>query len=478
LFFFVTSIPNPVKKITLTFSFALAALFSFGQFAIGSRTITYNDPTRTGGTGSGGGPGRQIECAVYYPATSAGTNTPVADGVFPVVVFGHGFAMAWSAYQNIWEHLTPKGYIMVFPKTESGFFPAPSHNDFGLDLAVASNRMLAENTESNSPFYQKVNGRSGIMGHSMGGGATILAAQNNESIKTIIGLAPAETNPSAIDAAANVFVPALILSGSADGVTPPSEHHSPIYEGLISLCKSFVSITGGAHCYYANTDFACDLGEGTSSPNISISRAEQQNFMNSLISPWLDFYLKGDCDGYTQFQNAASSSGLVFTNECDYEPIEINITTTDANDGLNNGSALVLTTGGSFPVDLTWFDGSNNPELTGLAPGTYSFTVTDAYCSLTGEVTILDGTAGLSGNQLLDFQIFPNPSKNSITITFGHKFQGAIQISDASGRILNSVTANQENTMYLDLAGFSAGVYMLTLVDELGYKATKRLIKE
>ena len=63
---------------------------------------------------------------------------------------------------------------------------------------------------------------------------------------------------------------ALIFSGTADGVTPAAEHHTPIYNGLASSCKNFVNITGGGHCYYAQTNFNCDFGESTSSPNISI----------------------------------------------------------------------------------------------------------------------------------------------------------------------------------------------------------------
>ena len=42
------------------------------------------------------------------------------------------------------------------------------------------------------------------MGHSMGGGAAFLASANNTAIETVIGLAPAETTPSAEAAAASV----------------------------------------------------------------------------------------------------------------------------------------------------------------------------------------------------------------------------------------------------------------------------------
>ncbi|NDC29182.1 MAG: hypothetical protein EBZ94_07600, partial [Crocinitomicaceae bacterium] len=149
-----------------------------------------------------------------------------------------------------------------------------------------------------------------------------LAAANNSNIETVIGLAPAETNPSAIAAAPNVSVPALIFSGSADGVTPPAEHHIPIYNGLTSSCKSFVSISGGAHCYYANTDFNCDFGESVSSPSISITRAAQQTAMFGLLDPWLDFKLKGICESYAAFLLGINSQpGTVNESICPALPI-------------------------------------------------------------------------------------------------------------------------------------------------------------
>jgi hypothetical protein len=168
--------------------------------------------------------------------------------------------------------------------------------------------MQAENNLSTSIFYQRLSANSAIMGHSMGGGATILAAQNNTSIKTIVGLAPAETDPSAIAAAANVTVPAVIYSGSSDGVTPPADHHVPIYNGLSSDCKTFVSLIGGAHCYFANSNFNCDFGEATSSSGISISRAEQQTRTFASLDSWFDYKLKGNNASLGAFLSALNQS--------------------------------------------------------------------------------------------------------------------------------------------------------------------------
>ena len=90
-------------------------------FPIGHTTITFNDPTRTGGFGSGGGTGRQIQSEIYYPGTTSGEDVNLASGTFPVLIVGHGFVMAWDAYQNLWEEFVPRGYIMVFPRTEGSF---------------------------------------------------------------------------------------------------------------------------------------------------------------------------------------------------------------------------------------------------------------------------------------------------------------------------------------------------------------------
>ena len=51
-------------KNLLLFLFLAASTSIFAQFSVGHRTITFNDPTRTGGFGSGGGAGRQIQTEI------------------------------------------------------------------------------------------------------------------------------------------------------------------------------------------------------------------------------------------------------------------------------------------------------------------------------------------------------------------------------------------------------------------------------
>ncbi len=320
-----------MKKLYL---FALNFFLFFpliGQnYAVGHTTITFNDPTRSGGFGSGGGSGRQIQTEIYYPALSAGTDVALAPGEFPVIVFGHGFAMAWSAYQNVWEDLAPEGYILAFPRTEGNLLPAPSHQDFGLDLALVETRMQAENGDANSLFYQHVRSSSAIMGHSMGGGATFIGAANNNSpsLKAVVGLAPAETNPSAIAAASNVTHDVLIFSGSSDGVTPPSSNHQPIYNNAASNCKTFISITNGSHCYFANSNFNCDFGELTTGTG-SLSRAEQQDITSDYLKLWLNFKLKNSCLAWDEFLDSLSASPrIIEQQQCSYAYLQPDVNLT------------------------------------------------------------------------------------------------------------------------------------------------------
>jgi dienelactone hydrolase len=373
-----------MKKFIFSFAALLMGQVLVAQFQIGHTTITFNDPSRTGGFGSGGGPGRQIQTEIYYPAGTAGEDVNLSSGKFPVIVFGHGFAMGWDAYNNIWEELVPLGYIIAFPRTEGGLFPGPSHADFGLDLALVETKMENEGNLSSSLFLNHISNKSAIMGHSMGGGATFLGAENNTNITTVIGLAPAETTPSAIAAAANVAVPALVFTADEDMVTPAVNHQIPIYNGLGNSCKYLINIIGGAHCYYANANFSCDFGESTSGGNISITRTEQQVIMFRYLIPWLELYLYDDCDKASVFNTDLSlDAEVTYQSSCTGFPIPtyyLNVTT--------NG--MVLTSNENSAV-YQWINCDNgNSIIPSATLQTYTATQAGDYALILGTGSCAD----------------------------------------------------------------------------------------
>jgi len=271
-----------MHTITLALGLTLVTVAQAQPFLIGDRTIDFFDVARN----------RTITTDIYYPGVASGGNVAVEAGEFPVLVLGHGFVMTVDAYANIWNYFVPKGYIVALPTTEGDF--SPDHGAFGADLAYVAQALQAANVDNTSPFFGHVLPATALMGHSMGGGASVLGAAGNGSIQALVNFAPAETNPSAAAAAANVLVPTMVFAASEDCVAPIAGHQGPIYDALTVPCRAFVNILGGGHCYFAENNFNCAFGEFTCGPDLTISRAEQHAVVNDFAGLWLDHYLKGD----------------------------------------------------------------------------------------------------------------------------------------------------------------------------------------
>ena len=287
------------------------------------------------------------------------------------------------------------------------------------------------------------------------------------SVKTIVGFAPAETVPSAIDSAVNVLVPALIFSGSQDGVTPPVNHHLPIYNALGSDCKTFVSIIGGAHCYFANTNFNCDFGEASSSTGIAITREEQQEITYKLLTPWLDFYLNENCDAFLTFEDSLDNvSGITYQRTCNYTPLNVVANLTHINLG-SDGAIDVTITGGLNPIDFSWSNFSLTLDQTNLNEGFYGLVVSDSFCTITNEYLIL-GPAAISSYENIVVQIFPNPSDGKISIQFEslHNEPTLVEIFDLHGRVIYSTLYSSVaglNQLTIDLSESANSIYILKM---------------
>lgn len=271
---------------------AFADALTAQPYAIGNRTITLTDAARS----------RPIEALIHYPASGTGNNVDAAEGVFPVLVHGHGFVMGVDAYTNLRDHFVPKGYILVLPATEGGL--APDHGNFGLDLAFLAEAMQAEGSDPSSPFFGHVAPATALMGHSMGGGASFLGAAGNGNIQALVNFAAAETTPSAIAAAAQVLVPTLVFTAAEDCVVPPAIGPLPMYEAVDVPCKAYVNITGGGHCNFAANSFTCSFGELTCGPDLTITREEQHDVVNDLAGLWLDHFLKDDQGALTALKDS------------------------------------------------------------------------------------------------------------------------------------------------------------------------------
>lgn len=285
---------------------------------VGKRSLTFVDAGRGN---------RNVPTELYYPASAAGANTPLAGGTekYPVVIFGHGFVMTPAAYVWLADSLVKHGFLVAFPATESGF--SPSHEQFGRDLAFLAQRIPSLNDSAGNFLFGRVANKSAIGGHSMGGGCSFLAMTYNTQVQALFNFAAAETNPSAKAAAGAVQKPALVFSGSQDCIVAPSEQLT-MYNNIPYPCKSYVNITGGLHCHFGNNDGTCVLGQVSSGCNTSpINAPTVFNKTISLLRPFLQHYLKADCQAATVFESTFTTfSGATTQRICGSDPLGCVIT--------------------------------------------------------------------------------------------------------------------------------------------------------
>ncbi len=279
-------------------------------YETGHLTLAFTDPSRAD---------RPIPVEVVYPADAPGEAVPVASGEFPVVGFGHGFVIPGDDYPFLAAGLSSAGFIIVFVGTETGF--SPDHADFGLDLAFIISSMKDLDAAPQSLFFGHIAVRACVMGHSMGGGAALLAAAGDPSIDAIVTLAAAETDPSAIAASATIHMPAFFVSGDQDCITPFEEHQFPMYQAMPSICRTIVQLTGASHCQFASNSSLCRAAELFSGCSATIDVALQESRTLALIVPWLDAILNQSSVAWTAFESqldlGAQSGILVFQQDCD-----------------------------------------------------------------------------------------------------------------------------------------------------------------
>lgn len=112
--------------------------------------------------------------------------------------------------------------------------------------------LKAENMNADSPISGKVDtNKLAIMGHSLGGGAALAAAQElGSEIKAVVPLMPycCELGQSFDGDYSGLTVPTLIIASSEDTVAPPATHARALYDSVAdSTNKAYLEFAAGTH---------------------------------------------------------------------------------------------------------------------------------------------------------------------------------------------------------------------------------------
>ena len=248
--------------------------------------------------------GTTFTATVHYPAVAVQAGSPVdaANGPYPIIAFGHGFVSPVTLYASTGAHLASWGFIVLLPQTQGSLFP--SHAQFAADLRSSLDWMAGQGSAAGSPWAGAADGaRRGVMGHSMGGGCALLAADADPAIRCAVPLAAAETNPSSTAACSGTRCATRIIVGSQDTIVAPTTN-APMFANLAGPAQ-LVTITGGSHCGFIDSSIAfCDSG--------SISRAAQLAIVRREATEFLLLYLRDDATRWGEVWNApAPADGVV-----------------------------------------------------------------------------------------------------------------------------------------------------------------------
>src|SRR5690606_959178 len=139
----------------------------------------------------------------------------------------------------------------------------------------------------------------------------------------------------------------------------------------------------------------------------------------------------------------------------------------------SNGTAGVTVTGGVDPYTYSW-TGSNgfassNQNLSGLAPGNYTVTVTDYCGNIQTATVVVESSVGIKDNSMNNFAVYPNPSTGKFTIEFSQQLNEAYTISvlDLTGRVVYRTT-DSVSKKQIDLNNVANGKYILNVKSNTG----------
>ncbi len=279
-----------------------------------------------------GSPGSSGDLPVefYYPAESAGINAQIVSGLFPIIIFAHGYQQSYLDYAYVWKEMVPAGYIVAL-LNRLGASAAIDIDEYALDIEDALSKIQEMGNDTNSVFYGHVENTYVLMGHSTGGGAIFIAASKPESktasnAVTIVSLASlgqvfgpiSGHNP--IDAAPGVAIPSLIIDGAKDCIAPRDTHTQLIYNNLSSgITRYIVTITEGDHCGFSDEtgpgQSICTLAEFNSCVGLQGSAMDtnEQNLLTlGFMKRWIEYFVRGEDNAWSEFQDRLADDRTTF----------------------------------------------------------------------------------------------------------------------------------------------------------------------
>jgi predicted esterase len=218
---------------------------SSGALVFRVRVFRFVDRSRTIRLPGGRRVPRPIETIVRYPA---------AGGSYPLIVFGHGYALTPARYAPLLRAWTESGYVVaapVFPLENAAAPGGPNESDLinqPKDMSFVIARLLALNALAGKLLSGKIDSsRIAIAGHSDGAETALAVAYDHRFRDPRVAAAIVLSGAALPGMGAFPLKgpPLLAVQGTADPINPPS--NSAGFFRLARRPKFLLWLLGASH---------------------------------------------------------------------------------------------------------------------------------------------------------------------------------------------------------------------------------------
>jgi dienelactone hydrolase len=234
-----------------------------GPYAVGVRTIAFVDYGRRIRYPGHSSQPRPLVTVIRYPTAGRASATDRRNapplhraGGFPLVVFGHGFAVTPRPYTPLLQAWARAGYVVaapVFPLENAHAPGGPNEADLvnqPRDMRFVISRMLAASADPSSPLAGLVSPRRiAVTGQSDGGETALTVAYDQYYLDRRVRAAMILSGAVIPGVAGFTFPspspPLLAVQGTADTINPP--HFTLQFFALAPRPKFLLWLLGASH---------------------------------------------------------------------------------------------------------------------------------------------------------------------------------------------------------------------------------------
>jgi fermentation-respiration switch protein FrsA (DUF1100 family) len=230
---------------------------------VGLQVLRLVDRSRTIRLKGGRTEPRTLVTYVWYPAAGSPGQPVIADappasagGPYPLVVFGHGFAVTPELYANLLTSWARAGYVVAAPVFPLGSADAPGGPDEAdvinqpRDMSFVISSLISPSQPGTDPFAGLIDpARIAVAGHSDGGETALAAAYSRRFRDPRVGAAVILSGAEMSNVDGYSFAPAspplLAVQGTADKSNEPK--YTDAFVRLARRPKFLLSLLGAGH---------------------------------------------------------------------------------------------------------------------------------------------------------------------------------------------------------------------------------------